>query len=145
MHMHTYTQTDIHTYTYIYTCTTHTYIHTHTQIHICAQPAACVFADVYVGVKTHLCNIHTCPCTSAQNTCKVACNTHCKKMHIYICTCARIQARMRAGAHACTCIYARLCICMHIRPYTRARGRTYALTQERLERQCGSDGARSPT
>ena len=22
------------------------------------------FADVYVGAKTHLCNIHTCPCTS---------------------------------------------------------------------------------
>jgi len=46
---------------------THTYIH----MHICAQSAASEFADVYVGVKTHLCNIHTCPCTSAQNTCKV--------------------------------------------------------------------------
>jgi len=40
-------------------------LYTILQIHICAQPAASVFADVYVGVKTHLCNIYTCPCTSA--------------------------------------------------------------------------------
>ena len=34
-----------------------------------AQPAASVFADVYNGVKTHQCNVHTCQCTSAQNSC----------------------------------------------------------------------------
>ena len=94
----TYTRMHAHTYTYACICTrTHrlkisattsqrvklyhrrTYasicicmhIHTYTHIHICAQPAASLFADVYVGVETHLCNVRTCPCTSAQNTCKV--------------------------------------------------------------------------
>jgi len=61
------------------------HIRTYIHIHICAQPAASVFADVYVGVQTHLCNINTCPCTSAQKKMfQSACNTHCKKMHIYI-------------------------------------------------------------
>jgi len=41
--------------------------HTFTHIHICAHPAASVF----VGVKILLCNIHTCPCPSAQKTCKI--------------------------------------------------------------------------
>ena len=61
-------------------------MHTHTYIpiHICAQPAASVFANVYVGVKTHLCNIHTCTCTSAQNTCKMFVTLTAKKMHTYI-------------------------------------------------------------
>ena len=47
-------------------------MHAYTQMYKytqCAQPAASVFADVYVGVKTHLCSVHTCPCTSGQNTC----------------------------------------------------------------------------
>ena len=76
MHMHTYAQIAIstttpqrvkqyHRRTYASICTC-MHIHTHIHIHICAQPAARVLADVYVGVKTHLCNIHTCPCTSAQ-------------------------------------------------------------------------------
>jgi len=57
---------DAHTYESIYICMhTHMYVN----IHICTQPAASVFADVYVGVKTHLCSVHTCPCTSAQTTC----------------------------------------------------------------------------
>jgi len=77
----TYTRTHAHTYTYTCICTRmhrkkilvtmpqcvkqyhrRTYasicicihIHTYIHIHICAQPAASVFADVYVGVKTHL-------------------------------------------------------------------------------------------
>jgi len=37
-------------------------------IHTCAHPAASVFAEVYVGVQKHLCNIHTCMCTVAQDT-----------------------------------------------------------------------------
>ena len=41
-------------------------------------------ADAYVGVKTHLCSIHTRPCTSAYNTCKVHVKLTTKKMHIYI-------------------------------------------------------------
>jgi len=90
--IHTYMHTHIHTNAYAHVCTdrkslqqrlnvssniidAHThpcaYARMHTHIHICAQPAASVFVDVYIGVKIHLCNIHTCPCTSAQNTCKV--------------------------------------------------------------------------
>jgi len=60
------------------------HIHTYIHIHICAQPVASVLADVYVGVKTHLCNVHTCPCTSAQNTCS--------KVH------ATLTAKMEARA-----------------------------------------------
>ena len=81
MHMHTYAQINFlettpqrvkqyHRRTYASICVCmHT--HTYTHIHICAQPPASVFADMYVGVKTHPCNIHTRPCTSAHNTCKV--------------------------------------------------------------------------
>jgi len=107
IHMH-YTHIHAHTYTYACRCTRmisattpqrvkqyhrRTYasicicIHTHTHIyiHICAQPAS-VFADVYVGVKTHMCNIHNYPCTSAQNTCKVHVTltaTKCTYMYTY--------------------------------------------------------------
>ena len=37
---------------------------------MCTTCSECV-ADMYVGVKTHLSNIHTRPCTSTHNTCKV--------------------------------------------------------------------------
>jgi len=50
---------------------------------MCITCSECV-ADVYVGVKTHLCNIHTRPCTSAQNICKVHSTLTEKKIHIYI-------------------------------------------------------------
>jgi len=43
--------------------------HKSINIHICAQPAASVFADVFVGVKTHLCSVHVYSYTSVQNTC----------------------------------------------------------------------------
>jgi len=70
------------TYAFIYICM-HIHIYMHT--HICAQPAVSVFADVNVGVKTHLCNVHTCPCTSAKNNCsKMHATLTAKKMHIYI-------------------------------------------------------------
>ena len=36
---------------------------------MCTTCSECV-ANVYVGVKTHLSNIHTRPCTSAHITCK---------------------------------------------------------------------------
>jgi len=61
------------------------HIHRCIHIHICAQLAASVFADVYVGVKTHLCSVHTCPCISVQNTCS--------KVHATL------------TAKKCTCIY----------------------------------------
>jgi len=106
MYTCTYTRIHVHTYTYVCICTRihrskisattpqrvkqyhrRTYasicicmhIYTYIHIHQYAQPAASVFADVYVGVKTHLCNIHTCPCTSAQNTCKAALQRTCKE------------------------------------------------------------------
>ena len=70
------------TYTSIHMCM---HIHQCIKILLCAQPAASVFADVYVGVKTHLCSVHTCPCTSVQNTCsKVHATLTAKKCtHIY--------------------------------------------------------------
>jgi len=89
-----------------------------------------VFADVYVGVKTHLCNIHTCPCTSAQNTCSKAHATLTakKNAHIYyILThiCLRIQVHTNTHAHEWhrphaealilkPTIYAQICIHIHI-------------------------------
>ena len=79
------------------------HIHTYIHIHICAQSAARVFADVYVGVKTQLCNIHTCPCTSAQNTCKVHVTLTAKKCtYMYIPTYIRIRIHMHTKtlAHA---------------------------------------------
>ena len=124
--MHAYMHTHIHTHAYAHVCTdrksqqqrlnvssyiidahTHPYayacIYTHKiHIHICAQPAASVIADVYVGVKAHLCNVHTCPCTSAQNTCKVHATLTQKKAHKYIPThiCRRIHMHMNTHAHA---------------------------------------------
>jgi len=103
------------------------HIHTYIHIHICAQPAASVFADVYVGVKTHLCNIHTCAFTSAQNTCKVHVTLTAKTMHIYtyLHICIRIHMHAKTHAHAWhrphaealiprPTIYAQTCIHIHI-------------------------------
>ena len=82
------------------------HIHTYIHIHTCAQPAASVFADVYVGVKTHLCNVHTLPCTSAQNTC------------------SKVHVTLTAGcAHTRPCIYACTCMHMHMGAYARPRHR----------------------
>ena len=76
------------------------HIHTYTHVHICAQSAASVFADVYVGVKTHLCNLHTCPCTSAQNTCKVHTTPTAKNAHTCIPTHIFIRMHMHTNTHA---------------------------------------------
>jgi len=78
---------------------THTYIH----IHICAQPAASVFTDVYVRVKTHLCDIHTCPCTSTQNTCKVHVTLTAKK-YTYIYTYTHMYTHTYAHENTCACM-----------------------------------------
>ena len=131
IHMHLYTHTcthiHIHTHAYAYVCTDkkilattpqrvkqyhrrkyasicicmHT--HTYTHIHICAQPAASVFADVYVGVKTHLCNIHTCPCPSAQNTCKVRATLTAKKC-TYMYTYTHMYTHTYAHENTCACM-----------------------------------------
>ena len=73
---------------------------------MCTICSECV-ADVYVGVKTHLCNIHTRPCTSAHNTCKAHVTLTAKKMYIYIylhtyvyaCICTRKHMRMHDTVH----------------------------------------------
>jgi len=124
--IHTYMRKHIHTHAYAHVCADRKslqqhlnasskyhrriyasicicmHIHTYIHIHICAQPAASVFANVYVGVKTHLCNILTCLCTSAQNTCKVHATLTVKNAHTYIPThtCIRIHMHTKTHAHA---------------------------------------------
>jgi len=71
---------------------------------MCTQPAASVFADVYVGVKTHLCNLHTCPCTSAQNTCSKVHATLTAKKCTYICTYTHMHTHTYAHEHTCACM-----------------------------------------
>ena len=71
---------------------------------MCTTCSECV-ADVYVGVKTHLCNIHTCPCTSAQNTCKVHATPTAKKC-TYIYTYTHMHTHTYAHEHTRACMYA---------------------------------------
>ena len=79
----------------------HTYIHTHT----CTTYSECV-TDVYVGVKPHMCNVHTIPYISAQNT--------------Y----SKVHVTLTAGcAHTRPCIYACTCMHMHMGAYARPRHR----------------------
>ena len=62
---------------------------------MCTTCSECI-TDVYVGVKRHLCNVHTCPCTSAQNTC------------------SKVHVTLTAGrAHTRPCIYACTCMCVY--------------------------------
>ena len=101
---------------------------------MCTTCRECV-TDVYVGVKTHLCNVHTLPCTSAQNTCS--------KVHV---TLTADSAHTRAHTSTCTwvrtcvqdttrhaealppgpsiCAYACTCMRMHTRAHVRVHGRT---------------------
>ena len=68
---------------------------------MCTTCSECV-ADVYVGVKTHLFNIHPRPCTSAHNTCKVHVTLTAKKCtYTYTYT----HMYMRAYAHENTCAW----------------------------------------
>ena len=81
---------------------------------MCTTCSECV-AHVYIGVKTHLCIIHTRPCcgTSAHNTYKVHVTLTAKKMNIciylhtyvYACICTRKHMRMHAYTYVCRCIY----------------------------------------
>jgi len=88
-------------------------------------------ADVYVGVKTHLCNIHTCPCTSAQNTCSKVHATLTAKKCTYIYTYTHMHTHTGAlwHEHTCACMTPstswstdtethNLCINMHTHTYT---------------------------
>ena len=77
----------------------------HTYTHTCTTCSECV-TDVYVGVKTHLCNVHTRPCTSAQNTC------------------SKVHETLTAGCvHTRPCIYACTCMHTHMGAYVRPRHR----------------------
>jgi len=103
-------------------------------IHICAQPAASVFADVFVGVKTHLCSVHVCSCTSVHNTCskvhatltakKCTCiytHTHMHTHTLYTNTHAHPLHRRHAEALIPRLkIYAQICIHIHIHTCTNA-------------------------
>ena len=113
MHMHTYAQienlsnnastcqaislTNIRIHMHI-----HAYTHIYTYIHMCTACSECV-ADVYVGVKTHLCNIHTHSCTSAQNTCKVHVTLTAKKC-TYIYTYTHMHTHTYAHENTCACM-----------------------------------------
>ena len=70
-------------------------------VHICAHPAASVFAVLYVDVTKNLCNIYTCTCTGAQNTCsKVHATLTAKNAYIHIHTHICIHIHMRTNTHA---------------------------------------------
>ena len=87
-HTHPYTYACIYTHVYIYT-----YVHNSQRV--------CVSQMCTLVLKTHLCNVHTCPCTSAQNTCP--------KMHATLtankCTYIYTYTHMHTHtyAHECTC------------------------------------------
>jgi len=102
------------------------HIHKCINIHICAQPAAIVFADVYVGVKTHLCNVHTC----VQNICSKVHATLTVKKRTYIHTHTHMHTHSYAHEHTCACITPstrcstdtethNLCTNMHTHTHTR--------------------------
>ena len=152
---------------------------------MCTTCSECV-ADVYVGLRTHLCNIHTRPCTSAHNTCKVHVTLTAKKC-TYIYTYTHMHTHTYAHENTCACmtpstrwstdtrthnlctnmhththihvykhidvqiqtrmhIYTNIHVCththIHIYPHTHTKC-IYKHTQERLERRCGSERARS--
>ena len=66
---------------------------------MCTTCSECV-ADVYVGVKTHLCNS---PCTSAHNTCKVHVTLTAKKC-TYIYTYTHMYTHAYAHENTCACM-----------------------------------------
>ena len=73
---------------------------------MCTTCSECV-ADVYVGVKTHLCNIHTHLCTSAHNTCKVQIKLTTKKTYIDIYLHTYVYAHTHTRTHTHTHTYTR--------------------------------------
>ena len=106
---------------------------------MCTTCSECV-TDVHFGVKTHLCNVHTLPCTSAQNTyCKVHVRLTAGRGHTRPCiyagnACACTWVRTRAQdttRHAeapppgpSICAYVCTCMRIHTRAHVRVHGRT---------------------
>jgi len=70
----------------------------------CEQPAASALVCWYVGVKTHLCNVHTCPCTSVQNTFSKVHATLTAKKCTYTYTHTHMHTHTYAHEHTCACI-----------------------------------------
>ena len=110
---------------------------------MCTTCSECV-TDVYVGVKTHLCNVHTLPCTRAQNTCSKVHVTwvrtraqdtvrHAKApspgpfICTYVCTCMRMHTRAHVRVHGRTriCMYTRTCTPAHMYAYTSTHKRMW--------------------
>jgi len=58
----------------------------------------------HVDVKTHLCNVQTCPCISAQNTCSKVHVTLTAKKCTYIYTYTNMHTHIYAHEHTCACM-----------------------------------------
>jgi len=67
---------------------------------MCTPCSECV-ADVYVDVKKHLCNVSTCTCTGAQNTCSKVHATVTAKKGTYIYTYTHMHVHTYAHEHTC--------------------------------------------
>ena len=126
-HIYTSTYTRIHAYTYTYACIctpmhrykisvstpqrvkqyhrriyVSTYICMHIHIYMRAQPAASVFADVYVGVKKNTCVTYTPAHAIVPKTPVPKCTQHSlqKNAHIYIYTHTCTRIHITANKHA---------------------------------------------
>ena len=66
-------------------------------------------AHVYIGVKTHLCNVHTCPCTSTQSTFSKVHATPTAKKCTYIYTYTHMHTHTYAHEHTCACMTPSTC------------------------------------
>ena len=117
---------------------------------MCTTCSECV-TDVYIGVKTHLGNVHTLPRTSAQNTCSKVHVTSLQAVHIRA---HHIRVHMHTHEHGCvrapktppdtprrrhqdlpsahTCAHA--CACIHVRMYAYTGARAYTCTRTHARR-----------
>ena len=122
-------------------------MHAYTHIYACTTCSECVCRCVCWCQKKHLCNIHTCPGTSAQNTCsKVNTTPTAKKctyihMHTHMHTHTYAHEHTRAfmtppntqrhwqrdsqPMHKYAYTYIYICIYMYINTYTHAHAYTY--------------------
>ena len=130
---------DAYTYPYTYACI-YTYICKYTYVHNLQR----VYSQMCTVVsKKHLCNVNTCPCIGAQNTCsKVHATLTTKKMqkhiyththaHAYICTrthtCIHDTAQHAEALILRLITYAQICIHIHIHMYLHAYKYIYRCT-----------------
>ena len=82
---------------------------------MCTTCSKCV-ADVYVGIKTHLCNTHTRPCTVY--ICKYECARVHIHVHLYIHRCITIPMYIYIYIYIHIFIYTYIHICMHTHTHT---------------------------